>query len=332
MARHALFTVALVVAAFATAHAQNAKTYTPPRTAWGEPDLQGVYSNKTITPFERPASSPARRARRDEEIAELERRVGDRSADKRDAARAPRPTSRRAYNEFWWDRGNESHDEPVVAAHRSAGRTRAAVDGGRAAARSATSGSSRSSAAAARTAAAPTTDRSQPLRALHHARSARRDVADAPTTTTIASCRARATSRFRSRCSAARASFRPTGGAHVGSELRAVDGRFARPLGGQHARRRDDELHAIKTLYRGSAENLQLVERFTRVDADTIDYRFTVDDPTTFTQPWTVRRFRTCSTDEQMFEYACHEGQLRHGRHSAAARESRRRRRNETKQ
>ena len=62
-----------------------------------------------------------------------------------------------------------------------------------------------------------------------------------------------------------------------------------------------------RTLYRGASENLTLVERFTRVDADTIEYRFTVDDPTTFTRPWTVA-VPYLRTDEQMFEYACHEG------------------------
>src|SRR3954462_6014538 len=43
-----------------------------------------------------------------------------------------------------------------------------------------------------------------------------------------------------------------------------------------------------KNEFRGSAEHLHLVERFTRVDGNTIDYRFTVDDPTTFTTPWTA--------------------------------------------
>jgi hypothetical protein len=62
-----------------------------------------------------------------------------------------------------------------------------------------------------------------------------------------------------------------------------------------------------KTLYRGAAENLRLIEHFTRVDADTIDYRFTVEDSTTFTRPWTVA-VPYLRTDEQMFEYACHEG------------------------
>ena len=59
---------------------------------------------------------------------------------------------------------------------------------------------------------------------------------------------------------------------------------------------------------------LYLVERFTRVDAQTIDYRFTVTDPTTFTQPWTA--VAPMSGDQEamgatvggLFEYACHEG------------------------
>src|SRR5947209_19805777 len=43
-----------------------------------------------------------------------------------------------------------------------------------------------------------------------------------------------------------------------------------------------------RTNFRGSSENMHLVERFTRVDADTIRYEFTVDDPTTFTRPWSA--------------------------------------------
>ena len=44
-----------------------------------------------------------------------------------------------------------------------------------------------------------------------------------------------------------------------------------------------------KTNFRGSTDHLHLVERLTRVDADTIDYQFTVTDPTTWTRPWTAR-------------------------------------------
>jgi hypothetical protein len=53
--------------------------------------------------------------------------------------------------------------------------------------------------------------------------------------------------------------------------------------------------------------NLHLVERFTRVSPDTLLYEFTVNDPTTFAKPWTVRLPMTM-TREQMYENACHEG------------------------
>jgi hypothetical protein len=62
-----------------------------------------------------------------------------------------------------------------------------------------------------------------------------------------------------------------------------------------------------KNPFRGSGEKLHLVERFTRVDADTLLYEFTVDDPETFTRPWTAQLPMTKST-ERLYEYACHEG------------------------
>jgi hypothetical protein len=59
--------------------------------------------------------------------------------------------------------------------------------------------------------------------------------------------------------------------------------------------------------FRGAAANLHVIERFRRVDANTILYRFTVDDPTVFTRQWSGEiPFR--ATSEQIFEYACHEG------------------------
>jgi hypothetical protein len=65
-----------------------------------------------------------------------------------------------------------------------------------------------------------------------------------------------------------------------------------------------------KTSVRGSDARLHLVERFTRVDADTITYRFTVDDPTVWSQPWTAE-FPLRRTTGRIFEYACHEGNFR---------------------
>ena len=57
------------------------------------------------------------------------------------------------------------------------------------------------------------------------------------------------------------------------------------------------------------SETLHLVERFTRINPDTIEYRITVDDPTTFSQPWTaVIPIAKLADDTQIYEYACHEG------------------------
>jgi hypothetical protein len=54
-------------------------------------------------------------------------------------------------------------------------------------------------------------------------------------------------------------------------------------------------------------ENLHLVERFSRIDRDTLLYEFTIDDPTVYTTPWTVVLTMKRSTD-RLFEDACHEG------------------------
>jgi hypothetical protein len=52
---------------------------------------------------------------------------------------------------------------------------------------------------------------------------------------------------------------------------------------------------------------MRLIERFTRTDADTLIYEFTVDDPATFTRPWTAS-IPMNKTKGPIFEYACHEG------------------------
>jgi hypothetical protein len=62
-----------------------------------------------------------------------------------------------------------------------------------------------------------------------------------------------------------------------------------------------------KTRFRGSTENLHVVERLTRLDAKTLLYRFTVDDPNTWDKPWTGE-MTWPSTTQPIYEYACHEG------------------------
>jgi hypothetical protein len=62
-----------------------------------------------------------------------------------------------------------------------------------------------------------------------------------------------------------------------------------------------------KTAFQGSSENMRLTERFTRVDADTIRYQFTVEDPATWTRPWSAE-LPMKKTIGPLFEHACHEG------------------------
>jgi hypothetical protein len=64
-----------------------------------------------------------------------------------------------------------------------------------------------------------------------------------------------------------------------------------------------------RTSFHGSDQNLRVIERFTRPDADTLMYEFTVDDPSAFTAPWTAR-FPMLRSSDQMYEYACHEGNM----------------------
>ena len=62
-----------------------------------------------------------------------------------------------------------------------------------------------------------------------------------------------------------------------------------------------------QTRFRGSSENLKVIEHFKRIDAKTILYRFTVEDPSTFTKPWTAE-YPFLASAGPIFEYACHEG------------------------
>jgi hypothetical protein len=62
-----------------------------------------------------------------------------------------------------------------------------------------------------------------------------------------------------------------------------------------------------KKNFRGSDQNLHVVERFSRMDANTLLYQFTVDDPTAFARPWTGE-YTLAAAPGPIYEYACHEG------------------------
>ena len=118
----------------AASAAPEATAFKVPRTAWGHPDLQGIWSSATITPFERTPEMAGKAFLSEQEAADFERRTIERTnRDRRDGG-ADADVAR-AYNDFWWDSGTrvvptrrtslviDPPDGRVPAAHRRGAET-----------------------------------------------------------------------------------------------------------------------------------------------------------------------------------------------------------------
>jgi hypothetical protein len=280
------------------------KPYTTPKTPWGEPDLQGTFSNRTITPFERPNNVNGREFFTPEEVANMEKAAASRNGDE-GRNKGTRGDVERAYNDFWWDRGTK-----VTTL-----RTSMVVD--------------------------PPDGKVPPL--TEEARKRQADEAKRPAFRG-AGANGRGTDTWLDRSTFERCITRGLPGAmsptaynnnyritqspgYVAIQIEMLGGTRVIPtdgrshisssirqwMGNSTGRWEGDTLvietknFTDKVLYRGAAENLQLVERIKRVGPDELEYRVTITDPTTFTRPWTLA-IPYVNTGEDMFEYACHEG------------------------
>jgi hypothetical protein len=270
-----------------------------PRTADGKPDLQGVWTNSTLTPLERPAEFAGKAFLTEQEAADYERQIRHRNdADRRD--RSPDDDLALGYNDIFWDRGTK-----VVSSRR----TSLIVD--------------------------PPDGRIPPLtaeaRRLADARAEARRLrpADGPEDRSLADrCILRGTSGP-PMLPAGYSNFYqivqgpqhvailiemihdirliPVGERpHVGSAIRLLTGD---PRGHWEGNTLVVETTNFtdRTNFRGSSDSLRVVERFTRVDEDTLLYQFTVDDPRSFTKPWSAE-IPMKKARGPVFEYACHEG------------------------
>jgi hypothetical protein len=281
-----------------------AKKFTPPRTPWGEPDLQGTFSNRTITPFERPANVGGREYFTREEVAALEERAQAQSGDE-GRSKGTRGDVERAYNDFWWDRGTKVTtprtslviDPPDgrVPPQTEAAKLRAADEGKRPAFRGAGASGRGTDSWLDRSTFERCITRGMPGAMSPTAYNNNYRITQSPGFVAIQI----------EMLGGARV-IPTTGRSHVSTSIRQW-------MGDSVAHWEGDTLvvettnFTDKILYRGAAENLRLTERFTRVGPGEIDYRVTVSDPTTFTRPWTLA-IPFVDTGEQMFEYACHEG------------------------
>ena len=275
--------------------------WTPSRTAWGDPDLQGIwsYNDDVNTPFERPGELAGKPVVGDEELAEL---LEDRA--RRNVERAPTIGGETGAGPGALVRVLEREVRSHVARDRSAGRQGPGID----ACGPETPGGARRSEAWTRS--GRLLGGSQPGRSLH--RLARR----------LASCD-RESGQLRQHHPDP-----PEPGYVVivhemihETRVIPVDGRPHIPQGlrqylGDPRGRWDGDTLVVdvtnfsnKTDFRGSRETLHLTERFTRLDADTITYQVTIDDPATFTRPWTLGvPFKQDKEQAQLFDTACHEG------------------------
>ncbi len=268
-----------------------------PTTAWGDPDLQGVWDFRTITPLERPAELEGKEVLTAEEAAAFEQEtLAARNKDQRasDGISADRDVAN-AYNQFWWDYGDALTEDR---------RTSLVVDppDGRIPRKQ-----SRSELAALYSDRIPAGPEDRPLwerciigfdsgpPMLPSAYNNNVQLLQTPDHAVI----------LNEMVHSARIvplDRRP----HLSSEIRQLVGDSRGHWDGDTLVVESTNF-LRETGFTGSGANLHLVERFTRADADTLVYEFTVEEPENFTQPWTamipMRR-----NGEPMFEYACHEG------------------------
>jgi hypothetical protein len=273
-----------------------------PQTAWGAPDLQGVWDFRTITPLERPENLGDKAFLTQEEAAQREQSAVDRATRlwDREARRTEAGGNVGGYNNFWMDQGTN-----VIGTRRTSliidppnGRLPEVTETGRA--RAAANRGSFSS--------------------------------DLPASYTDLSNSDRCLMGFNAGPPITPAAYNQnvqlfqtpdhlvmlTEMVHTVRVI-PLDGtpplvEGLRQLSGDSRGHWEGKTLVVETAnfearrdWRGSTEGMRLVERFTRVDADTLEYEFTVTDPETWDAPWTVN-LPMRRNEFQMFEYACHEG------------------------
>jgi hypothetical protein len=301
--RTAPLACALAVALFAVPVAGQSgpvapKKWTAPRTPDGHPDLQGIWSNATITPFERPDDLAGKQFFTEKEATEYEKRFA--RENNRDQRSSDADADLKgAYNELWFDRGTK-----VVPTRR----TSLVVD--------------------------PPDGKVPPLTpAAQGAAAAREKIARRPPEgpedlPLLVRCLVWPTAGPPMLPTAYNNNYQIVqvpGYVAILTEMIhdvriiPLDGRPHLPahirqwLGDSLGRWEGNTLvvdttnFTDKTNFSGSDENLHLIERFTRTDENTILYEFTVDDPTAFTRVWKGEVPFT-KAPGPIYEYACHEG------------------------
>jgi hypothetical protein len=304
----------IVMAAALSALAQNTsqpkkaapanKSWTPPRTAEGQPDLEGIWSNASIVPLERPKELEGKQFFTLEEKTAYEQKVFARSSRERPTAAGNVGT----YNDFWWDADSKRAlnlrtslivDPPDGKIPPLMPEAQQRVQADRAYTREHPADGPEDRPLMERCLLFPTTG--PPMLPSFYNNS----VFGALTTNyEIVQTRDYVTIVVE---------------LNHDARIIPLDGRPHLPpnvrqwLGNSRGHWEGNTLvvdttnFTNKTKFRGADENLHLTERFTRTAPDTILYEFTMDDPTAFTKPW-KGEIPMIASGGFMYEHACNEG------------------------
>ena len=291
-----------VTAQKTTVISQAAAKKAPPMTAWGDPDLAGIWTGSTITPLERPREFAGKAFLTEQEVAALEKRALENRADRPPVAGDPG-----TYNQIWFDPSSK------VLPNRRTSLIVDPPDG-----------------------LIPFTPEGQRAQARSRARYGKGPFNSFLDLDTGERCLTDGMPIYFAGYNNNYQIFQEPGFIVMVHELyheRRVISLDRRP----HSRVRqwlgDSRGHwegqtlvvdTINFLDKGDAEwqdawrasrvTTHLVERFTRVDSETIDYQFTWEDPTMFSRPWTAawplsnNQASRGVTEGGVYEYACHEG------------------------
>lgn len=269
-----------------------------PRTADGRPDFAGIWTNSTLTPFERPKEFAGKEFFTPKEAADYGRRMQEQNnRDRRGAT--PQDDVNLAYNEGWFDRGTKvySNLRTSIVVDPADGRVPALTPEAR-------------DAAAARAAVQsrrPEGPEDFPVavRCLLLANAGPPMVSTAYNNN-YAIVQTRDSVGIDVEMIHDMRIIPLSGRPHISISIRLWMGDSVGHWDGDTLVV-DTTNFTDKTHFRGSDQNLHLIERFRLMNAKTIHYRFTVDDPTAFLKPWTGEIIMSRAPGP-LYEYACHEG------------------------
>jgi hypothetical protein len=296
MSRGWLCAIIAVLAPVSAVAQAPAKNWTPPRTPDGQPDLQGTWTNATITPFERPGNLAGEAVLSDSQAADLEEQAAEGRVD-----RPPRPGDVGNYNQFWFDRGTK-----VVGTKR----TSLVVDppDGRVPPLTAEAQKRAAEAAAARRGRGPADDpedRSLQERCIFW-QTAGPPMIPGPYNNNYQIVQSPGYVMILSEMIHDARIIPLDGRPHLGPSVPQWMGDSRGHWEGNTLVVETTDFNG-RTNFRNTDKHLRLVERFTRTDPDTVLYEFTVDDPSVYVRPWTAQIPMT-KGDGEIFEYACNEG------------------------